>query len=425
MNSSAKRPYNISPHLSGNRQVSQKAPQKKRRPYLLIFPLVALLLIGYLGAAFARPLPEIQPHITQAPSIDGKKAIIMWPSSGQVAIGAVDYGLLGSKGNETPVPTASTIKVLTALTVLKQKPLTLNSQGPSLILDSTDVDFYNQQLSSDGSTVAVEAGESISEYQALQALMLPSANNMAYTLAYWSYGSIDAFLSAANQEAAQLGMTHTKVTDPSGLSPTTISTASDMVQLGIAAAKNPVLTQIVSQKRATIPVEGEITNVDTLLGNNDITGIKTGNTDQAGGCFLGSRQATVGGKSMTIITAIMDDPDLGTALHDTPDLGASTASNFIATEVAKKGAAIATYAAPWATTSVTAKTLTGASLVRWSGEKIAVSTAAQPVEAGETSGTKVGTISARSDKGAHTVADIALSGTIPKPSLWWRLTHVF
>jgi D-alanyl-D-alanine carboxypeptidase (penicillin-binding protein 5/6) len=45
----------------------------------------------------------------------------------------------------------------------------------------------------------VQLGEELSEYQALQALLLPSANNIAETLARWAFGSIDAYNAYANQ----------------------------------------------------------------------------------------------------------------------------------------------------------------------------------------------------------------------------------
>jgi serine-type D-Ala-D-Ala carboxypeptidase (penicillin-binding protein 5/6) len=130
------------------------------------------------------------------------------------------------------------------------------------------------------------AGETITERQALEALLLPSADNMAWILARWDAGSQAAFAARMNAAARSLAMTGTSYTDPSGLDPCTTSTAADQVRLGIAAMQVPALAAITAESTAVVPVAGVVRNTNALLGQDGIVGLKTGSTQAAGGCLL-------------------------------------------------------------------------------------------------------------------------------------------
>ncbi len=86
----------------------------------------------------------------------------------------------------------------------------------------------------------IEAGEQLTERQALQALLLPSANNIAAVLAQWDAGSASRFVARMNATARSLGMTHTRYTDPSGYDDATVSTAADQVRIVDRAMRLPV-----------------------------------------------------------------------------------------------------------------------------------------------------------------------------------------
>ena len=213
----------------------------------LIIGLVVVLLASYVAFILTEPLAVARPTVTFTFSRSAKTVSLAWPSYGESAVGAVGYGILASQGSNTPQATASVIKILTALAVLKQHPLVVNEIGPMITLTQADVDSYNKYVTEGGSVVRVVAGEQLSEYQALEALLIPSANNIAETLASWAFGSIDAYNTYANSFAKNLGMTDTTITDPSGFLGTTISTPSDLVILGEAALANPVVAQIVER----------------------------------------------------------------------------------------------------------------------------------------------------------------------------------
>jgi D-alanyl-D-alanine carboxypeptidase (penicillin-binding protein 5/6) len=99
--------------------------------------------------------------------------------------------------------------------------------------------------------VKVAAGEQISEYQALQAMLLPSANNMADSLARWAFGSPADYVTYANGIIKKMGLSHTVVGNTNGFDDTTTSTADDLVMIGLQAMRNPVIADIVSQSTAS------------------------------------------------------------------------------------------------------------------------------------------------------------------------------
>ena len=125
----------------------------------------------------------------------------------------------------------------------------------------------------------------MTERQALQALLLPSANNIAAVLARWDAGSADRFVARMNATARSLGMTHTRYTDPSGYDDATVSTAADQVRIVDRAMRLPVFASIVATPSVTLPVAGTVHNTNTLLGQDGFVGVKTGSDDAAGGCF--------------------------------------------------------------------------------------------------------------------------------------------
>lgn len=346
-----------------------------------------------------------------------------WPSTGEAAIGTVDAGVLTTHGSQTAVPIASVAKVMLAVAVLEKKPITDDNQGGTITITQADVDAYNRWVAKDGSVVLVQAGEQLSEYQALQALLLPSANNMADILATWAFGSIDAYDSYANEFAASHGMTSTHFADASGFDPATVSSASDLVKLGRLALKNEIITDIASQRSAVLPVAGTVYNVNSLLGRNGVVGLKTGNTDQAGGCLLFAANHTVGNHTVRIVGAVLAAPNLTSALSLSNSLLVSARSNFEDTVVTKKGTAVATYRLPWGE-SATAVADDNLHAVTWGGSNVSAANTLDKVHLPTSQGQVIGKRVAVSDAtGSRTSVPITLSGNLHGPSLWWRLTH--
>jgi len=93
---------------------------------------------------------------------------------------------------------------MTAYLVLRDHPLRLGQDGPTITLTDADVADTDRRHRQRESVVSIAAGEQLTERQALQALLLPSANNIAAVLARWDCGSVDRFVTRMNAAARSL-----------------------------------------------------------------------------------------------------------------------------------------------------------------------------------------------------------------------------
>ena len=259
-----------------------------------------------------------------------KNIQVTWPSNGQAAIGSVEDGVVArSSSSEEPSSTASMAKVITALAILQKQPLQPGQSGPSYTVTTQDVAAYHDYVAKDGSVVPVYEGMQLTEYQALQAMLIPSADNIADLLTEKVFGSQEAYVAYAQNMLIQMGLSQTVIADASGFSPDTVSTPSELIKIGIAALKNPVIAKIVSEQQAQIPGIGLIKNTNELLGTDGVIGIKTGTTDSAGKCLLFAGQYTnKDGQAVTIVGVIMGDIDAPHLYNDSSALLASAEQGF-------------------------------------------------------------------------------------------------
>jgi D-alanyl-D-alanine carboxypeptidase (penicillin-binding protein 5/6) len=232
----------------------------------------------------------------------------VWPAYGQAAFVQTGQSRVKAGPNQHAVPIASVAKVMTAYLVLSDHPLRPGQDGPTITLTNADVADTDRRRRQQESVVSIAAGEQLTELQALQALLLPSANNIAAVLARWDGGSVDRFVARMNAAARSLGMTHTRYTDPSGFDDATVSTAADQVRIVDRAMRLPVFASIVATPSAMLPVAGTVHNTNTLLGHDGFVGVKTGSDDAAGGCFAFRAIRWIDGKRTTITGVVLGQP---------------------------------------------------------------------------------------------------------------------
>jgi D-alanyl-D-alanine carboxypeptidase (penicillin-binding protein 5/6) len=206
------------------------------------------------------------------------------------------------------VPVASVAKVMTAYVVLHDHPLNDGGSGPRIVVDPSEAAAYPGEVRAGESVVGVQAGEVLTERQALEALLLPSADNIAWILARWDAGSVSAFVGRMNAVARGLGMSATHYTDPSGLAPSTTSSPVDQVRLGVAAMSRPALAELAGQSSAVVPVAGTVENLNRLLGEDGVVGLKTGSTSAAGGCVLLAAHSGEDGHGPLVVAAVFGQP---------------------------------------------------------------------------------------------------------------------
>jgi D-alanyl-D-alanine carboxypeptidase (penicillin-binding protein 5/6) len=247
----------------------------------------------------------------------------VWPAYGQAAV-QIGQSQIQAGPNGHAAPIASLAKVMTAYLVLHDHPLEVGQRGPAITLTDADVADTNRRAGRDESVVPIVAGEQLTELQALQALLLPSANNIAAVLARWDASSEDRFAARMNATAHSLGMTHTRYTDPSGFDDATVSTAAEQVRIVDRAMRLPVFASIVATPSATLPVAGTVHNTNTLLGQNGFVGVKTGSDDAAGGCFAFRAIRWIDGKRTAITGVVLGQPG-----HDQIAAGLAAADAII------------------------------------------------------------------------------------------------
>jgi serine-type D-Ala-D-Ala carboxypeptidase (penicillin-binding protein 5/6) len=231
----------------------------------------------------------------------------VWPASGQAAV-QVGRSQVQAGPNQHAAAIASVAKVMTAYLVLRDHPLRPGQDGPTIMLTDADVSDTDRRGRQQESVVPIAAGEQLTELQALQALLLPSANNIAAVLARWDAGSVDRFIARMNATARSLGITQTRYTDPSGYDDATVSTAADQLRLVDRAMRLPVFASIVATPSATLPIAGTVHNTNALLGRDGFVGVKTGSTAAAGGCFAFRAIRWVDGKRTTITGVVLGQP---------------------------------------------------------------------------------------------------------------------
>src|SRR2546423_9085420 len=81
-----------------------------------------------------------------------------WPTTGSAALAVAGLGTIASHGPQTPLPLASTAKIMTALVILDDRPLRLTEQGPPVPVTATDVATYQGEKNQGQSVFPVAAG---------------------------------------------------------------------------------------------------------------------------------------------------------------------------------------------------------------------------------------------------------------------------
>jgi D-alanyl-D-alanine carboxypeptidase (penicillin-binding protein 5/6) len=248
----------------------------------------------------------------------------VWPAYGQAAFIKTGQSQIAAGPNQHPAPIASVAKVMTAYLVLRDHPLRLGQDGPTITLTDADVADTDRRAGQDESVVAIAAGERLTELQALQALLLPSANNIAAVLARWDAGSTAQFVARMNAIARSLGMTKTRYTDPSGFNDTTVSTAADQVRIVVQAMRLAVFARIVATRSVSLPVAGTVHNTNRLLEQSGFVGVKTGSDRAAGSCFAFRAIRSIRGKRTTITGVVLGQPG-----YDPIDAGLMAAAAMV------------------------------------------------------------------------------------------------
>ncbi len=388
-----------------------------------------VLLLVVLGLAtwnYLRPIPDVAASSGPPASemTAGTPPVMPWPARGSAAVGVQSLGFIASSGNEQAIPAASVAKVMTALVILEDKPLKKGDPGPTITITDTDVQSYNADLANKESVARVQAGEQITELQLLQGALIPSANNFAETLARWDAGSAGAFVAKMNARATALHLAHTKFADTSGANAATVSTPSDLMSLGMTAMKQEVFAQVVGMGSADLPVAGTVYNVDSVLGQSGIVGIKTGSGLNSGANFLFAATISVDGVPITFFGCVMGQSTLDDSFAAAKKLIGTMQSGLHVRKVLVKNQTVATYITPWGAQTDLVSTV-DVELIEWPGMVLRQRLDAhplvldQPLPAGTQEGTEHMVL------GDYNLdIPLATAGPMYPPGRFWRLTRL-
>ena len=202
-------------------------------------------------------------------------------ASACVIIDEASGRVLLSHNAETPLPMASTTKVMTALLALERGNL------------SDPVTCSRNAFGVPGTSIYLSEGETLTLEEMLYGLMLASGNDAATAIAEHIGGTVDDFCRMMTARAAELGCENTVFLTPHGLPREGhYTTAHDLALIAREAMTHETFRQIVSTQRAKIPWEGRdysrvLNNKNKLLSTYEgATGIKTGYTKKAGRCLV-------------------------------------------------------------------------------------------------------------------------------------------
>ncbi|WP_210581623.1 D-alanyl-D-alanine carboxypeptidase [Streptomyces sp. GESEQ-4] len=391
-------------------------------------PLVLLLAVVFAVVQAVRPLPTPELALTADDSytFEGNKVDLPWPGEGQGWMDVNGIGTMGNFGEQKPVAIGSVAKAMTAYIVLKDHPLKPGDEGPKIKVDALAEKEGGYNQAGESTLNTVKAGDTLTLKQALSAIMIPSANNIARLLARWDAGSEKAFIEKMNDAAKELGMKNTTYTDASGLKETTVSTAEDQVKLGNELVEIQALVDITKLPYWHDPSGQRWNNYNKLVPYNDGIGIKTGTTTAAGGNLLYAATKEIEGETVTVVGAILGQHtapiiDTVNAVSKTAMLAAQDA--ITSERILKKGDVVG-YVDDQLGGQTPIVVTKDVAAVGWAGLKVKVSFASDEVPHTAKAGTKVGALTVGDGSGGAVEVPVALQTDLGEPGFTDKLTRV-
>ncbi len=203
------------------------------------------------------------------PEVHAAAAIIYTPETNQV---------LWEENSQDKRSIASITKVMTATVFVESDP----DLSTRVTVDRADV--------RNASITHLRAGEVLSEGDLLHLLLIASDNAAARALARVSPWGSGGFVARMNEKAAELGLTNTSYTDPSGLDADNVSSAYDMARLISYASSDERIASVMRLPEYTVQTNRRAitihsTNPILRKGDIDVLAGKTGFISKAGYCL--------------------------------------------------------------------------------------------------------------------------------------------
>ena len=262
-------------------------------------------------------------------SVDAKASLIIEENSGKV--------IHEENSNIQNYP-ASVTKILTAILTLENCEL-----ADTVTVSKTAI----SNIPSGYVIAPLFIGEQMSVEDLLYALMLKSANDAAYVLAEHVGGSVEGFSEMMNKKAEELGCKNSHFVNPNGIHNSDhYTTAYDMYLIAKYAMKNEKFVKIVSTYQHTLSATNKYSKNDRIMKNTNnfvnpssryydenVKGIKTGTTLQAGNCLI----TCTSKNGFDVITVILGARTSESKFSETKRMMNYVFDNYKYTEIHKKG----------------------------------------------------------------------------------------
>ena len=216
-----------------------------------------------------------------------KSACLIEASSGRT---------LYSKDSDTPLPMASTTKIMTCILALEN-----SSENDIVTVSKYASGMPDVQLN-------INEGEQYKMGDLLYSLMLESHNDTAVAIAEHIGGSVEGFAAIMNQKALEIGCSNTSFVTPNGLDADGHhTTAHDLCLIASYALRNQRFIDITNTASHSFSdVSGKrnftVNNKNLFLSSyKGALGIKTGFTGKAGYCFVGASKRN----DMLLISSVL------------------------------------------------------------------------------------------------------------------------
>lgn len=252
--------------------------------------MAVLLAAAYLAAAHPSPAAAGD-ELPAAPDVGAASWILL---------DARDGHELAAHAPAQPRSIASTTKLMTAYVALQRLPIDRRLTVPAYAPAPAE------------SVAGLDEGERLTVRDLLLAMMLPSANDAAETVALGVAPSEEAFVERMNEAAAELGLKGTSYANPIGLDdPLNFSTAADLAKLTLELLDDPRFRRIVARPEATLrsgAVDRHVVTRNTLLlSDPSVDGVKTGHTIAAGYVLVASAER----KGVPLVSVVLGAPSEG------------------------------------------------------------------------------------------------------------------
>ena len=239
-------------------------------------------------------IAESQSFVPDSPPLNVKSYILLEPNTGTV---------IAEFNSENPIEPASMTKIMTSYVVADQI-----SNG--LISLEDDVLISEKAWKMQGSKTFIEAGKRVKVSDLLKGIMIQSGNDASVAIAEYAGGTEEGFVDLMNAYAASLGMNNTLFQNATGLpSENHFSSAKDLANLtSNYINKFPEEYALYKQKQYTFNNIKQLNRNKLLWRDESADGVKTGHTDAAGYCLVGSAKRG-GMRLITVVAGSSSDKD--------------------------------------------------------------------------------------------------------------------